>query len=185
MKNTNRPMTRFRSISLDRPTLIAALLCLALAVVTRLIPHPPNWTAVGALALWSTRLFRGRWTPIAIPLAVLFVTDLILGFHSTMLGVYGGFALVSILGFWAHSSWARLAAGSLMASLVFFTISNLSVWISEGLYPMTVEGLLQCFTLAIPFLNHQIAGDLTFCGLFALTLHAAYRLEGRSPAKLA
>lgn len=143
-------------------------------VLTRLIPHPVNFTAVGALALWATTFFQDRRAAFAIPLAILILSDLVLGFHSTMVWVYGAFFFIAALALVIQPrlSWGRAIAGSLTASLLFFVITNFGVWVSGELYPMTAEGLSQCYIMALPFLKNQVAGDLFFTVAIGLVARA-------------
>lgn len=156
-------------------------LFLLITLASRWLPHPPNFTAVGALALMAGALWGSRlWAP-AIPLLGLLVSDLILGFHETLVWVYAGFVLVALMGAFLkpQTSAARAGAGALASSLVFFAVSNFGVWMSGGLYPPTGEGLLTCYVMALPFLGWQIAGDLVFTGAFVIM---ARRLLSAHPA---
>ncbi|MFN7728563.1 MAG: DUF6580 family putative transport protein [Bdellovibrio sp.] len=145
-----------------------------LGVLTRLMPHPANFTAVGALALWATTLFQDRRAAFAIPIIILILSDFILGFHSTLFWVYGAFMLITALSLWIQprASWMRTVAGSLTASLLFFFITNFGVWMSGQMYPMNVRGLSECFVMALPFLKNQMAGDLVFSGAIGLAARA-------------
>ncbi|MBX3019571.1 MAG: hypothetical protein KF767_16910 [Bdellovibrionaceae bacterium] len=141
-----------------------------ITLLSRWLPHPPNMTAVGALALLSGALWGRRiWAPL-VPLAVLFVSDLVLGFHSTFIWVYAGFVLVALMGMIVkpQKGWGRSALGAGLSSLVFFAISNFGVWMVGGLYPKTGAGLIECYVMALPFLQNQIAGDLIFTAVFTL-----------------
>lgn len=157
------------------------LLLVFAAFITRLLPHAPNWTAVGALALWSGTWFQsgqgvqGRIlhlaAAISVPFAVLLASDLILGFHDTMFFVYVGFAAVALFGTFLQpekSGW-RALGGSVVASTLFFVISNFGVWFS-GLYPQNMEGLIKCYVMAIPFFGNQLASDLIFNAVFATAI---------------
>ena len=153
---------------------VLALGLIFFGVATRLIPHPANVTAIGALALWSTTLFRSRSVAILLPLLTLFVTDLILGFHSTVLWVYGAFACIGVLSIWLEPrvSWARTFAGSVIASLLFFGLTNFGVWLTGELYPMTSQGLEECYLMGVPFLRNQVWGDLLYSGVLGIAARA-------------
>lgn len=151
-----------------------AMALVIFGVATRLAPHPVNFTALGALALWSTTLFRSRAWAFGVPLAVLLVSDLILGFHSTMIWVYGAFALIALISLWLEprQSWLRAGAGSLLASLLFFALTNFGVWAAGELYPPTAEGLAQSYMMALPFLKNQVLGDLLYTGVLGFAVKA-------------
>ncbi len=168
----------FNKLILNKPKLNGLiqfgllLVYLSMAVMTRLIPHPWGVTAVGAVSLLSGREFRNPIAAVLFTLALMFVSDLFLGFHETVLYVYGSLALIVLL---ANVFKTRLFKGtqlmgaSLVGSLVFFAITNFGVWMEGSLYPASVQGLLECFVMGLPFLKFQILGDMAFTfGLFYL-----------------
>jgi hypothetical protein len=66
-------------------------------------------------------------------------------------------------------------SASLLSSIIFFLVTNLPLWyLDQGLYPMTWSGTMTSYTLAIPFFNNQILGDLFYNGV----LFGAYALIG-------
>lgn len=138
-------------------------ICL-LGAFSRLIPHPWNFTAIGAMALFGGAYLANKKLSLLLPLVALFISDLIIGFHSTMLFVYGAFALAGALGWFLREerTISKLTGCSLAASMIFFAVSNFGVWAMGGLYPQTFSGLVQCYVAAIPFLDNQIYGDLFF-----------------------
>jgi hypothetical protein len=125
------------------------------------------------MALFGGAHFSKRMS-LVVPMAALFLSDLVLGLHSTMLYVYLGFAIIVVMG-WnltEKKSVARIAGLSLAASSVFFLVSNFGVWTMDGMYPQTLEGLVSCYVAAIPFFGNQVAGDLFFSG----AMFGAYEL---------
>ena len=134
------------------------------AILTRLIPHPPNFSPVTAIALFGGLNFNDKRVAFSIPLLILFLSDLIIGISLINLFVYLGFISVVLLG----SKVKSIKFGNiLLASFLFFLISNFGVWILG--YPKNLEGLLLCYTMAIPFFGYSIAGDLFFGYLFKLS----------------
>jgi hypothetical protein len=171
-----------------------AIALVFVAALTRLLPHPDNFSPIGAMALFGAAHFgRPRLTLLA-PFAALFVSDLLLnnlvyaefydGFTLiTSWWIYAAFAVVMLAG-WAilrgKTSVPRLAAASLSASLLFFLVSNFSVWAGSGMYPSTPEGLLACYAAGLPFLQNTVLGDLFFSGL----LFGSYHWMARRSAAL-
>lgn len=143
--------------------LMAMGLMILAAAFSRFIPHPWNFTAVGAMALFGGAYLPKRLS-LMIPLAALMVTDAILGFHNTMIFVYAAFAAIVVLGWVLRSQRSAIKVGgmSLLASVLFFAVSNFGVWMMDGMYARTFEGLVQCYVAAIPFFGNQVAGDLFF-----------------------
>jgi hypothetical protein len=138
------------------------------AAVMRLLPHYPNFTPVAAIALFGGAHFSKRWLAFLVPLLALFVSDMIIGFHSFMLPVYLSFGLVVLLGglLKGRIRPVTVIAGSLGASLLFFLITNFAVWIGSPYYPQTFAGLLSCYGMAIPFYHSGMLGDLFYSGVF-------------------
>ncbi len=170
---------------------IALGLILAAAML-RLIPHPPNFAPVGALALFSGARLKG-WQAYAVPLLAMLITDPILShmagysaYSSATLIIYTSILIYVLLGSTLlrnSSKVVRIASVAFLGSLQFFCITNLMVWGSGTLYPHTPAGLLLCYTEALPFFGYTLAGDL----FYAATLFGAYallrdRLE-HAPAK--
>jgi hypothetical protein len=158
-----------------RSTLILMLMLAAFTVLWRLLPHGWNMTPALALALFAgARLTSPGWR-IGLPLAVMLVSDLVLGFHDTMLYVYGALLLVVLMGqkMGQSASLPHHAGMSVAGSLLFFVITNLGVWVAGTLYPMTAEGLLSCYLMAVPFLWKTLAGDLFFVVMFYATFRFA------------
>jgi hypothetical protein len=128
-----------------------------LAVVVRLVPHPPNFTPITALALFGATTFKNRILGTLLPLIAMAISDLYLGFYSISIWVYSSFLIISLLGHYLKKINTK---GILISSLIFFLVTNFGVWLYG--YPLTIEGLLLCYTMAIPFLINSIAGDLFF-----------------------
>lgn len=147
-------------------TLLALIL---VAALSRFVPHPWNWTAIGAAALLSGSRFDSVWAGLLVPVAALFVSDLILGLHSTMVFTYGALVVIS-LGAWFFrerlSGWKSIGGAAVGSSLVFFVITNFGVWLMGGFYAPTAAGLLACYVAGLPFLASQMMGDLFYSGIF-------------------
>lgn len=163
---------------IDNRTLFLVVLTV-LAVVARLLPHPPNFSPLGALALFGGASFLDRRLAFVLPLVVMALSDLYLGWHSVLPLVYGCLLVNVALGRWAgpNLNLSRLLPAGLLGSLVFFVVTNLGVWLN---YPeQTWQNLLACFTLAIPFFQNTLAGDLFFGSLLFGSLAVA---QSRFPA---
>ena len=147
------------------PRLLFVVSVIVAAVVARLIPHPFNFTPVGAAALFAGATIARKWIAFLVPLSAMFVSDAILGFHSAMPVVYGCFALTVCIGFSlrsrTRSPLALLGAATASATL-FFIVTNFFVFATSALYPHTAAGLATCYIAAISFYGNQIAGDLVY-----------------------
>lgn len=169
------------------PRLIALSLLVLLAAMSRLLPHPPNFTPIAAIALFGAAYIAPRWLAVLLPLVSLWLSDLFLNniiyseynegfvwFTGSLFWIYGSFLLISLLGFFALGkiSAGRIAGISVIASVLFFLISNFGVWVLGGMYPLTASGLIACYTAAIPFFGNTLLGDLCYTG----TMFASFAL---------
>jgi hypothetical protein len=157
------------------------------AALSRILPHPANVTPIAAMALAGGVYFNKR-IALVIPLATLFLSDLFIGFHSTILFVYGSFLLVGFIGLWlkSHKKPLPIFGAALLSSILFFVITNFGVWLtgSGWFYPKTWQGLVECYTLALPFFRNTLAGDLVYTavlfGLFELSLYTVRLFEKKA-----
>jgi hypothetical protein len=137
------------------------------AVFSRLLPHPPNFTPIAAIALFGG-VYLDRRAAFIVPLAALLVSDYVLGFYRDIAWVYGSFVLIGLIGLWlrSHRSLVATAAATLTGSIVFFLVTNFGVWVSSQVtYPKTLAGLVECYVAAIPFFRNSVAGDLVYVAL--------------------
>lgn len=141
------------------------------AAALRLIPHYPNFTPIGAMALFAGTYISNKRMAYAVPLLAMLISDVMLqliygqGFHNTLFFVYGSFMLITSLGFLLRKRVQRqtIMVSSLVGSLIFFFITNFGVWaMAHGFYPYTPEGLMQCYIAAIPFFKGTVMGDLFY-----------------------
>lgn len=143
------------------------ILFILIAVWFRLIPHLPNFAPVTSLALFSGLMLKRKWLSIGIPLVAMILSDLVLGFSSISIWVYLAFVLVTMAGWFLNKMNIK---SILLSSLIFFIISNFGVWMLD--YSHTFEGLIICYTLAIPFFGYSIIGDL----FWGYTFKYSYKL---------
>jgi hypothetical protein len=162
-----------------------------LAAACRLVPHPPNFTPVLAVALFGgahpqagTRPRRTAW---AVPLLALVGSDVALGWRFSWMNavVYGCFLAVVGIGWWLQSrrTWGRTFAAVLAGSVLFYLVTNFAVWLAPPLmYEHNAAGLIRCYTMALPFFRNSLAGDLfwTTC-LFGLNDLARAWVNARRP----
>lgn len=142
--------------------LIVLAAMIAFAALARLVPHPPNFAPVGAMALFGGACLADRRLALLVPLAALFLSDLVIGLHVLIPVVYGSFALNVLLGRWLRSrrTVATTAAVTLIGSVQFFVVTNFACWALW--YPHTVEGFVTCYVAAIPFFHNTLLGDAVF-----------------------
>jgi len=167
--------------------LAALLSAIVAAAALRLVPHPPNFSPIDAMALFSGAYLGRRWIAFAAPLSALLLSDLVLGFYHGIATVYATVALIVVIGWVLSSRKAplRVGAAAVASSVVFFVITNFGMWLFSGFYPVTRAGLVECYTAAIPFFQNTVAGDLFYSvllfGGFAIAQHFAPQLRARDP----
>ena len=157
--------------------LIACILIIV-AAISRLIPHPFNFTAIGAIALFSGVTLKDKRFAYLLPFTAMILTDIYLGFHFSILPVYGCFAIAVALGTTIKNQprILPLAGLSLLSSILFFLVTNLPIWYSDmSLYPITWAGTLQSYTMALPFFGNQVIGDLMYSTVFFGVYHAVQK----------
>ena len=161
-----------------------AVLILA-AAASRLIPHLPNFTPIGAMALLGGAAFSSKRAAFLVPLAALSLSDVVLGFYATAPVVYACFAFTVCLGFWVRGnrSVPRIAVAAIMSTVLFFVVTNFAVWAAGTLYPRTGAGLAACYVAAIPFFRNMLAGNLIYSALLfgALALAESRFVRLREP----
>jgi hypothetical protein len=168
--------------TINTPRFRFIVLAILFAALSRLISPIPNFTAIGAMALFGGALLPGALAFI-VPVIAMFIADLALeflygyGFHSTMFAVYAAVLIAIFIGKILIStiSPSRIAGASLISAIAFFSLTNLAVWYGSNFYPQDLAGLMECYTAAIPFFRNSLLGDLFFSGV----LFGVYAFAGR------
>ena len=140
---------------------IGLILILALS---RLIPHPDNFTPIIALAIMSSYFFRSVNFSYTIMLFSMLLADFFIGFYSHMLFVYLSLFLIVLIFFKISKkiNYKNLFIFSFFGSVIFFLISNFGVWLVGNLYERNINGLIECYFMAIPFFKNTITSTLIF-----------------------
>jgi len=152
--------------------IIVALILFAIA--TRLVPHPPNFTPIGAIGLFAGCYLTMKRFWI-VPLVALLFSDYLIGFYHpiSMFSVYISFAISAFIGrLFLHNKLTTLRVGgfAFVSATQFFVITNLGVWFTGMMYPMSLSGLIDCYVMAIPFYGNTLLGDL----FYVVTLFGIY-----------
>jgi len=167
-----------------RNKIIFPVFIIVLGILMRLVPHMPNFAPITAIALFGG-IYLNKKFAIILPLAIMIVSDYFLGFHDTILFVYASFLISGLLGLWARrqKTAGRIILVTLVASVIFFVVTNLGVWLVGHMYPKTLKGLLECFVMALPFFRNTISGDLLYTTFFVMMLEFfKYLAQMRLPA---
>lgn len=177
-------ITIFKNEFNARMHLMLTTLLVVLGISTRLLPHMSQFTAILAVSMFAGMYLKPRQALI-VPLVLMVVTDMILGFHNTMFFTWGSMLLIGGIGLWLKNRKSVLSVlgGSIASAVLFFVVTNLAAW--PTLYPMTWAGLGECFVMAVPFFRTTLASTV----VYSLVLYVSYewalkRSEGTTLARL-
>lgn len=148
-----------------------------IAIATRIIPHAPNFTAVGAVALFGGAMFKNNWKALVIPVLALFLSDLIINnvlyasfYHSFILltpgfaFIYGGFLISVLIGRYMINGFkiANMAAAGVISTIAFYLVTNFGAWLANPIYTKDITGLMASYAAGIPFLGSQLAATFIY-----------------------
>ena len=156
----------------------ALALIVLVAAFSRMMPHMPNFSPLGAIGLFGAAHFGKKWLAFCIPIAATWLSDLFINnviygaYYPTFTWFYSGFGwqyasylLIAGLGFLLYRSNVsvpKVLAGALGSGLIFFLVSNFGVWTSSSVYPQNAGGLLACYAAGVPFYQGTLLGDLFY-----------------------
>jgi len=145
----------------NKKILFITLFIIVVALM-RLIPHPPNFVPITAIAIFAGVRFNNIILAYAVPISIMLISDFFIGFSSISLFVYLAFILITSYSYFIKKSSIK---NILLSSIIFFIITNFGVWVLPGGYPNNIEGLILCYTAAIPFFTNSIIADLFFSAI--------------------
>ncbi|MGB9639186.1 MAG: DUF6580 family putative transport protein [bacterium] len=155
-----------------------------LGIFYRLIPHPPNFSPLYSISVFSSILpielnnKYAKYISFLIPIFILFITDLILSVHKTMIFNYFAFLSISLFSYFIfnkYNNFSRQITGvilSLISSIWFFIVSNFGVWLLSNMYSKDIQGLLTCYINALPFLGNSLISSI----IFSIIIFYSYEL---------
>ncbi len=156
---------------MDTTTRRTALIVLALAAfgfIVRLLPHLPDATPITAIAIASS-LYLGRRSALIVPVATLFLSDLLIGLYDwrIMASVYGSFLVIGAVSYLSAKRPGILSNAIVIvfAALFFFLVTNFAVWAFSPWYEKSLQGLLYCYALGLPFMRNMLVGDILYTTL--------------------
>ena len=134
------------------------------AALTRLMPHPPNFTPIIAMGLFGGAYLKDTRWAILLTVVAMLIADFFLGFHGTMIWVYCSLIIISSMGLLLKNqiTFINGALATLGGSLLFFLVTNFGVWASSIFYPKTFVGLISCYTAGLPFFGNTLAGTVFY-----------------------
>jgi hypothetical protein len=155
------------------PKIYLVLIMIFAGAMMRLIPHWPNFTPIAGIALFGGAFLKRKDMAFLVPVAAMLLSDLLIGFHSTMLPVYLSFIAIVAMGLFLQKRLTVIntISASLSASVLFYLVTNFASWTSGLMpYPINIGGLMQAYIAGLPFLFNGILGDLFYTSvLFGTT----------------
>jgi hypothetical protein len=157
--------------------LIVSILIFCVLASSRFIPHPPNFTSLIALSFYVPVFLGSRYLPAL--LLSFAITDFIIGYHTGTHWTWGSIFLIGLIApIFAKNIKSRIC-GALSGALIFFVITNFGVWAS-GMYETSIDGIILCYSLAIPFFTYSLISTL----MFSVILEIIYSFKYKFFAKL-
>ncbi|MDP8211721.1 MAG: hypothetical protein P9X22_00335 [Candidatus Zapsychrus exili] len=153
---------------------------LLIGIVSRLIIHTPNFTPVIALALFGGVYLKNKKYAVILPLTLMAITDMFLGFHNIMLFTWGSIALIAFAGIYVrkNKTFNTVFSSNVLSAVAFFVVTNIGVWASSGMYTLDFAGLTRCFMLAVPFFRMTLLSTVVYAvALFGVYELAALKLK--------
>ncbi len=139
---------------------------------SRFIPHPPNFTSLLALSFYIPALLGIRYLPALIVSFAL--TDLFIGFHGTALFTWGSVLFIGFLSKYFIKNIISRITGALVGACIFYVITNFGVW-SLGIYGYTIDGIITCYVLAIPFFAYSLISTFIFSSI----IEGVYKIQNK------
>ena len=148
---------KYKSIN---PRFIIVFSVILFAAFIRLLPHWPNFTPIAAMALFAGTYFDRKQYAFALPIAAMFISDLVIGLHANMPAVYMSFAITVLIGMTIRKkvNVGSVVLASFSSSVIFFLITNFASWLASPYYPQTITGLAECYVAGLMFFQDTAYG---------------------------
>jgi len=164
---------------------------IGVAMITRILPHAPNFTAVGAAAIFGGYMFKESWKAFLAPLLAMFISDLFINnviyaqftdgfmwFTGGFAFIYGAIALSTLLARtnkYGDNRLLNIASSAVGSAVIFYLLTNLGVWLGSPMYAPNFLGLMQSYAAGLPFLLNSLTSTLLYS---AVMFGAVYAYQG-------
>lgn len=149
-------------------------------IMTRILPHPPNFTAVGAAAIFGGAVFSKSWKAILVPLLALFISNVIIN-NTIYSAYYETFSVLSLGSLWVYAAIifmsvlanvfiksfkvTSIAGVTVGGTILFFAVTNFGAWFGNPMYPQTLDGLISAYIAGLPFVLNSLLGNIVFVSI--------------------
>ncbi len=174
-------------------------LLILLVALSRLVPHPPNFSPVGGMALFGAAYYSKRYMACFISVIAMWISDLAVNnilyaqyfdhfvwFYNGAIFTYGAFLVIVIFGtlILKKIRVKNLIVAALGSSIIFFLISNFGVWLASDMYPKNGGSLMSCYIAGLPFFQNTLFSNLFYCamlfGIFELSVKNIPQLQAKN-----
>ena len=136
-------------------------------LISRLIPHPPNFTSAIAVGFYLPALFGYKY--ILVALTAFILSDLIIGGHNLLLFTWGSIILIGLISKYFNNTYLRIL-GITASCLIFYFVSNFGVWLLGNTYTNDFSGLILCYFMGLPFLQNSLISSLVISALIEFVI---------------
>lgn len=157
-------------------TYLGVISLIVFASFTRIFPHMPNFTPIGAMALFGGAYLKNKYHAFLIPVLSLWISDVIINnfilsyyneftwFYPGFIWQYASFILIIIVGYFFLNklNFKNVFITTISSSILFFIITNFGVWISGTMYTFDLQGLINCYVMALPFFKGTLLGFICY-----------------------
>ena len=138
---------------------------------SRLIPHPSNFTPILAVGVFAGFYFRNFILSLFIVISAMFISDLVIGLHSTMIFTYSSLILAVAIGLLIKKfNFKAILLSGLSSSGIFFVVTNFGSWLTLEMYEKNFSGLAQSYFMGIPFFHNTLISTLIYLIVLKLLL---------------
>ena len=151
-------------MKLSKSNYYAIVCIIILLTIARLLPHPPNFTPILGMAVFSGAIINRRLIAYFIPLAAMFLSDLYLGLHASIPVIYFSLAICVLVGTFIESrvSIINSLLSICLGVLLFYLITNFAVWYGSGMYESSISGLITCYFMGLPFVQNTFISSILY-----------------------
>jgi hypothetical protein len=165
------------------------IVLILLAAFSRIIPHPYNFSPLGAIGIFGAAYFAKKWMTFLVPILATWLSDLFINnviyaeyypqftwFYGGWYWIYGTYALIALAGIFIMKkvTLTSVLAGALTSTAIFYLVTNFMCWPGSS-YARSFDGLMACYAAGLPFLKGTLTGDLFYCGLLFGSFELAQR----------
>tara|TARA_Y100001970_G_C14045588_1_gene756147 strand:- start:50 stop:583 length:534 start_codon:yes stop_codon:yes gene_type:complete len=155
-----------KAVPLNKDILKSFIFFCLIIILSRLVPHPPNFTPIIAGAIFMPFMVKKSFG-IGIPLAIMLVSDFIIGLHGLMLWTYGSLALITFFSYqYIKKKFISVFKVALASPIIFFLLTNFGVWLTSTSYSPDLAGLINSYTMGLPFLANSLISTILFSSCF-------------------